>query len=856
MAYAFRFRWVLFLSLVFCLQSKAAELPDSVYLFAYSTDEGRSGLNLAWSADQHNWHAIGPGHTFLFSDFGRWGTQKRLFSPYLLPDENGWWHCVWSLNDTTGQFAHAASKNLYDWKRQAYPIVMAQGGVREPEIFRKGDQFYITWQSDSGIFQTTTADFKDFAPTHTASTADRLNLRRTASIDGQSQHGMVYRVSWDLVDGLIKREQWTRFHNSERAELMKDDPTRFAGLKPVAAQIQLKPAESKPISNMLMGIFFEDISYAADGGLYAELVQNRDFEYNLADKDYTDTSWTAKKAWSTKGETLFAIDSLQPIHINNKHYASLNIQGKNTALVNSGWDGIPVEEGKQYHFSVFARISGRSKGSIRVQLTGSSGQILATTVVNLSGNGWKQYEASLSVNATDADAHLEIWPQINGRLDLDMISLFPQHTFKNRKNGLRADLAQTIADMKPRFVRFPGGCVAHGDGIANMYRWENTIGPLEARVPQKNIWRYHQTAGMGYFEYFQFCEDIGAQPVPVVPAGVPCQNSGTGGHGQQCGIPMDAMDEYLQSILNLIEWANGDVNTEWGKKRAAAGHPKPFNLKYLGVGNEDLITDIFEERFTMIYQAIREKHPEITVIGTVGPFYMGTDYDEGWALAKKLDIPIVDEHYYQPPGWFINNQDFYDKYDRKGPKVYLGEYASFVPGRRMNIETALSEALYLTAVERNGDVVQMASFAPLLAKENFTRWNPDLIYFDNTTVKPTVDYYVQQLYGQHAGNRYIPAEVRLSDNKEPIRERIGISTVQDETSGDLIIKLVNLLPVPVETALDLGAFQPAKAAKLWILQGSPNDEQAKPSEKEIQAGRKMEYQLPAYSFAVIRMKKG
>jgi alpha-L-arabinofuranosidase len=254
-----------------------------------------------------------------------------------------------------------------------------------------------------------------------------------------------------------------------------------------------------------------------------------------------------------------------------------------------------------------------------------------------------------------------------------MLSFFPQRTFKERKNDLRADLAQSIADIHPRFIRFPGGCGAHGDGLANIYRLKNTVGPLESRKPQKNLWGYHQTTGLGYFEYFQFCDDIGAEPMPVIAADVPCQNSATGGTGQQGGVPMCDMDDYVLDVLDLIEWANGGVKTKWGKLRAEAGHPLPFNLKYVGIGSEDLINDIFEERFTMIYKAVKEKHPEITVIGTVGPSFEGTDYVEGWKIASKLNVPIVDEHYYQTPGWFIHNQEYYDKYDHAKPMVYLGE---------------------------------------------------------------------------------------------------------------------------------------------------------------------------------------
>jgi len=844
--------------LLFCSSINIkANHPDSVYLFAYSVNEGRSGLTLAWSIDEQNWHAIGPEHTFLFSDFGTWGTQKRMFSPFLLEDSEGLWHCIWSLNDTVQQFAHAASENLYEWKRQSYPMVMNHGNIQNPEVYRNGIQYVISWESkgesEEGFFYVTTTNFKDFSETAPLEKNNRLNLRKSVTVNGAQHQGIVNKVAWELVAGLIKHEEWTRYHNLERAEVMADDPIRFKDLESLEADITPKPKEAKEISDMLIGIFFEDISYAADGGLYAELVQNRDFEYQLSDKNFADSTWTPKKCWSVEGNATFEINTQNPIHPNNKHYASLNIRDGDVSFINEGWDGIPVEREKEYYLSLFARTSDGAKGPIAVRLRNNSGRVVGETRITNVQGAWKKYNAVILVSETAVKTRLEIVPEFTGRIDLDMISLFPQHTFKNRKNGLRADLAQAIADLNPRFIRFPGGCVAHGDGIANMYRWENTIGPLESRVPQKNIWRYHQTAGLGYYEYFQFCEDINAEPIPVVPAGVPCQNSSTGGHGQQCGIPMDEMDEYTQSVLNLIEWANGDKNSEWGMKRAEAGHPEPFNLKYIGVGNEDLITDVFEERFTMIYKAIQEKYPEIIVIGTVGPFYMGTDYEEGWDLARRLNIPMVDEHYYQPPGWFINNQDFYNKYDRNGSKVYLGEYAAHVRGRKLNIETALSEALYLTAIERNADIVSMTSYAPLLAKENNTRWNPDLIYFNNTEVKPTVDYYVQQLYGLNTGDQYIPSSVKLSDNEIPVKRRFGVSIVQDEETGDLIIKMANLLPVEINAKIDLSAYDLHEQGELTVLQGEPADENARPVEKLVQVSKNFKYQIPRYSFNVIRL---
>ncbi|MBO5059135.1 MAG: alpha-L-arabinofuranosidase, partial [Prevotella sp.] len=487
--------------------------------------------------------------------------------------------------------------------------------------------------------------------------------------------------------------------------------------------------------------------------------------------------------------------------------------------------------------------------------------------VSVTAKDWKKLSAVLTAKADVEAGALQLRPLTPCTLNLDMISLFPENTFRGHKNGLRADLAQTLADLKPRFVRFPGGCVAHGNGIDNMYDWKGSIGPLESRKALRNIWGYHQTRGLGYFEYFQFCEDMGAEPVPVLAAGVPCQNSGIANHnstceldtyGQQGGIPMKDMPQYIQDVLDLIEYANGDAKkTAWGRKRAEAGHPKPFNLKYIGIGNEDMITEVFEERFAMIYKAVRERYPEITVIGTVGPFYEGTDYREGWRVATELKVPMVDEHYYVDPGWMIHNQNYYDNYDRSKSKVYLGEYAAHLPGRPNNIETAIAEALYLTAVERNADVVAMTSYAPLLAKENHTQWRPDLIYFNNNEVKPTVDYYTQQMYGQNAGTHYVNSTVTLDTDRDDVRKRVGVSVVRDERSGDYIVRLVNMLPVEVsaDVRLDGVKIQNPTAVKT-MLTGDPKDKNARPVISDFElGGTKFNYAMPKYSFTVIRVRE-
>lgn len=837
----------------------SASEPDSAYIFAYAKEN--TGLLFAWSIDKEKWHAIGPEYSFVRNDYGRWGSQKKMFSPYLFQTKEGLWHCVWSLNKEDGAFGHVSTDDLIYWQRQSYPLVLPEGNCQQLEIeFDAADEIYnIKWISNKSgrdeNYSVRTKDFKEYTP---AKKTDRISSNRaTVQINGVKESGTLHKVAWKTVDNLNKAQQLDAYKKMQWGERIQLDSENIK--EPVNVSVTWKPENKKKISDLLIGVFFEDINYAADGGLYAELIQNRDFEYNPADKENRDNNWNSRKAWSVSDNNIIlSIDTVNPIHHNNKNYAVLNIKNEGLGLINEGWDGIPLKAGEKYNFSIFARSPENHTGKLLVRLTGKNGEIYGEAVTENISNKWAKYEAVITSKETISDARLIIIPKQTGQVDLDMVSLFPEKTFKGRKNGLRTDLAQTIADMKPRFVRFPGGCVAHGDGLGNIYRWENTIGSLEERKPQRNLWGYHQTAGLGYFEYFQFCEDIGAEPVPVVAAGVPCQNSAHNGcpiGGQQGGIPMNEMDEYVQSILNLIEYANGDTSSEWGRRRAEAGHPEPFNLKYLGVGNEDLITNIFEERFAMIYKAVKEKFPDIKIIGTVGPFCEGTDYVEGWKLADELDLPMVDEHYYQSPGWYLNNQDYYDKYDRTKSKVYLGEYAAHLPGRPSNIETALSEALHLANVERNADIVTMTSYAPLLAKEKYTQWTPDLIYFNNTEVKPTVNYYVQKLYGQNSGDEYIPAEVSISDNQAEIQKRIAVSTVKDSQTGEVYIKLINLLPVEVGVNLDTNVLGINTAnVQKTVLSGNLDDKSAKPIETSVRLQSLEDMKLKAHSLTVLKIK--
>lgn len=841
------FLLLIMLAFIFPFTVSAKNGDRKVYLFAYATNKnsGKNGLHFAWSSDKLNWHAVGPEYGFLKCDYGDWGSQKRMIAPFLFRDSNGLFHCLWSVNEKDEVFAHAATADLFNWQRQNYIPVKKADGSSGNVLFVEGGansdgNYTVSWFSgdssgkNGSVYETFRKDFKDYTETTASKKIDRKSMRVTINLFGETQEGSINQVEWALVDNLIKNMEAEKFQAEKNTATPKKDSILFAGLKPVSVNINIDASKSKKISNMLTGIFFEDINYAADGGLYAELIQNRDFEYNLNDKLGKDKNWTHRMAWNGT----FSIDSLNGIHPNNANYAII----KNSTISNEGFDGIPVIAGERYDFSIFAK-----GAKCTVKLIGPTGIVLANAVIT-PGTSWKKYTVVLKPAATVANARLEISSQ--GETNLDMVSLFPQKTFKDRKNGLRPDLARTIADMHPKFVRFPGGCVAHGDGLDNIYRWKNTIGALESRKPMRNIWNYHQTMGLGFFEYFQFCEDLGAEPVPVLAAGVPCQNSKDGGPGQQCGIPMKDMDEYVQDVLDLIEYANGSTDTKWGKVRAQAGHPKPFNLKYIGIGNEDLITDVFEERYTMIVKAVQQKYPNITIIGTVGPFYQGTDYVEGWALADKLNLPMVDEHYYNSPGWFINNQDFYDSYDRSKSKVYLGEYASW----GNTFYNALAESLYLTAVERNGDVVSMASYAPLLAREKHTQWNPDLIYFNGTEVKPTVNYYVQKMYGENPGDNYLYSQVKISEKNTEAVKRIGISAVTDDTTGDIIIKLVNMLPVAVTPSIEFPGITSKGNAMYTVLTSKPESKLARPVISSIAVQEAFTKQVPPYSFTVIRVK--
>ncbi len=782
---------------------------DSAWIFAYSTHKNKdhNGLHFAWSGDCVTWHEIGPEHSFVQSDYGNWGPQKRMMDPSLRQTADGTWELIFKVNEKEPRKrAYTSSGDLVHWLPQDY---------YEKDF----------WQAER----------------------DSLILPSSGKVGGE-----IHKVPMTLVRGLLNEMARVAYNNTANAERLVDDSVRFKGLNPQKTRIRVSTENAKPISDKLLGIFFEDISYAADGGLYAELIENRDFEYTPRD-NRRDSNWNAKKAWGVEGDAGFDIADENPIHENNPHYAVFKTSG-NGALTNTGWDGIVVRKNARYDFSLFGRTA-NGKTSVKVELLSPQDEVLATAMVSVAkGEKWGTAKAVLKAKGDCDKAHLRLTPQASGTYHFDMVSLFPQDTWNHRKNGLRKDMMQVLYDMKPGFVRFPGGCVSHGDGLDNLYRWKNTVGPLEARKPNFNIWHYHQTVGLGYYEYFLICEDLGAEPLPVLAAGVPCQNSAEGGLGQQGGIPMDQMDEYTQDVLDLIEYANGDPKTsQWAKLRADAGHPKPFNLKMIGIGNEDMITRVFEERFEYIFKAVKAKYPDIEVVGTVGPFFEGSDYEEGWRFAKSLNVDIVDEHYYCPLGWFLNHSDFYDSYQRGGPRVYLGEYSAQVPAKVNCLESALAEAHYLCNVERNADVVSMISYAPLFAKRGYARWNPDMIYFDNTNITLTAGYQVQKLFGNYAGQTYLPSSVAVEGRDSKLQRRLAASCVEDKTTGDLIVKVANLLPVTNEVTIELPKAVSLKAAETLTGRLEAVEVAPVPLEGASLSVNVLQATLDAYSFTVFRV---
>ena len=599
----------------------------------------------------------------------------------------------------------------------------------------------------------------------------------------------------------------------------------FASAQTAVMDVNTKKAGA-PIQNTMYGLFFEDINYAADGGLYGELVKNRSFEFPQH-----------FMGWQTFGKVALLNDG--PFE-RCPHYVRLSYPGhtdRRTGLVNEGFFGIGVKKGETYRFTVWAR-SLKGTAQITVQLidpsTMGERQDFAGAQIKVQNRKWARYEVQLKSPVTMNKAALRIY--LNGRnaIDLEHVSLFPVNTFKNRENGMRRDLAQALADQHPGVLRFPGGCIVEGVDLATRYQWKNTIGPVENRPLNENRWEYtfphrfypdyFQSYGLGFFEFFQLSEDIGAEPLPVLNVGMSCQFQNR--NNPKAHVPVDELKPYIDDCLDLIEFANGDTTTVWGKKRAEMGHPAPFNMKYLGVGNEQWDT-LYYERLEPFVKAIRAKYPNIKLIGTSGPDSEGKMFELGWKAMKQQKVDLVDEHFYRPEAWFLSHGLRYESYDRKGPKVFAGEYACHGKGKKWNhYETSLYEAAFMTDLERNADVVHMTAYAPLLAHVEGWQWRPDLIWFDNTRMFKSVSYYVQQMYSTHKGTHVLP----LTMAGKPVAGQEGqnglfASAVTDKNTGEVIVKVINTSKQEQPVQLNLQGMKGAVQASTLTLSHSEMDDE-------------------------------
>ncbi len=541
----------------------------------------------------------------------------------------------------------------------------------------------------------------------------------------------------------------------------------------------------------MWGVFFEDINFGADGGLFAELVKNRSFEF-----DTPLTGWKEYKAGSAKGSVL--VHNREAVNAANRRYVRISSEGTGGyGLVNEGFRGMGIKKDNQYNFSVLARKSKGCSANLILELVSEGGEKVGTAAIQPLGEDWKKYSVSFTANATVPKAKLILMVNGKGAFDLDMISLFPADTWKQRPEGLRADMVQLLADMKPGFVRFPGGCIVEGRTLDERFQWKKTIGKPEERDLIINRWNiefkhklapdYYQSFGLGFMEYFQLCEDIGAEPLPILNCGMACQ------FNTAEVVPVDQLDPYIQDALDLIEFANGSVNTKWGKIRADLGHPKPFALKMLGVGNENW-GEQYVERLTLFKNAIKAKYPSVKLVYSSGTDPDGEKFDYLNGELRKLNADIIDEHYYRKPEWFFRNAKRYDNYDRRGPKIFAGEYAAqsvaiASPDNKNNWHCALAEAAFMTGLERNADIVSMASYAPLFAHAEAWQWTPDMIWVDNLNSYGTPSYHVQKIFSVNKGTHLV--SVLLNNTQVTGQGGYYASAVIDKKTSEVIVKVVN-----------------------------------------------------------------
>ena len=617
----------------------------------------------------------------------------------------------------------------------------------------------------------------------------------------------------------------------------------------------------------MWGVFFEDINFGADGGIYAELIKNRSFEFFKPLM-----GWKIEQKPFIEGAV--TVLNRNDINTGNPRYLSVNLKNAtkgSLAIINEGFRGMGIKKDLQYTFSLQYQSSNNAI-TIHVELLNEANETIGSTVFSpLATNGkWEKQTVQFTSKATSAKATCKIWFEGSGTIKIDMVSLFPEDTWKKRPGGMRADMIQLLADMKPGFLRFPGGCIVEGFDLSQRYQWKKTIGPIENRQLIINRWNfefahrpapdYFQTFGLGFYEYFQLAEDIGAAPLPILNCGMACQfNSAE-------LVPIDQIDPYVQDALDLIEFANGAINSIWGKIRAEMGHPQPFNLTMIGIGNENWGPQ-YIERLKIFQKAIKEKYPYIKLITSAGTDPDGARFDALNTTLRSLNVDFIDEHYYRKPEWFIQNVRRYDNYPRNNVKVFAGEYAAqsdktVSVNNKNNWLSALSEAAFMTGLERNADVVQMASYAPLFAHADAWQWTPDLIWVDNLRAYGTTDYYVQQLFSVNKGNRVLP--ITLNNDVVAGQDSLFASAVLDTITNQIILKIVNLSANPQKFSITFDGIKKQLNAKGQILLMQNNNLNAVNSFEKPQLiapiplecsikNKKLDYESPGYSFQVIKI---
>ena len=651
----------------------------------------------------------------------------------------------------------------------------------------------------------------------------------------------------------------------------------------LSAQTNVLDVDAKkagaPVQSTMYGIFFEDINYAADGGLYAELVKNRSFEFP---NNYA--------GWISSGKVSLRNDG--PFD-KNPHYVRLAPSGhrdKHTMIENEGFFGIGVKANEEYRFSVWARVPDGGTAKLWIDLvenaTMRDDQKIGNAGLDISGKEWKKYSVVLKPKRSFDKAHLRIWGDSKVTTDVEHVSLFPVDTYKGHENGMRKDLATALEQLQPGVFRFPGGCIVEGTDLATRYQWKNSVGPVENRPLNENRWHYtfthryfpdyFQSYGLGFYEYFLLSEEIGAEPLPVLNVGMSCQFQNDIKHENEVHVPLDQLQPDIDDCIDLIDFANGDPATnKWAKLRADMGHPEPFNLKFLGVGNEQWDykdNPAFTKRLKIFIEAIRKVHPEIKLIGTTGPNSEGWDFDLLQPRMKELGCDLYDEHFYRNEQWFLNSGKRYDNYDRskKAPKVFAGEYACHGKGKKWNhFETSLYEAAFMTDLERNADLVHMATYAPLFAHVEGWQWRPDMIWYDNTRMFKSVSYYVQQMYSTNKGTNVL----KLTMNGQPVAGQEGqnglfASSVLDKNEGTIIVKVVNTSKTPQNVSINLNGLKGELAAETITLTyndmdaentlDNPNRIVPTKGNLTCAAGKKntvINDQLPAMAFRIYKVKK-